>query len=99
MPRGRGLPTAAAGGAARRIGAGQFIAQLEGFQHDGAAAELAQAQGGGEDTTEETAEEDERGEEEEEAVAPRDVRLLQSGTRAGFERAGLAGHLLAHRLR
>lgn len=39
----QGLPRTAAGGAAGRIVAGHLITQLEGVQHDGPAAELAQA--------------------------------------------------------
>lgn len=93
----QGLPRTAAGGAARRIVVGHLIAQLEGLQRDGASAELAQAQGGGGDTTQEAAREDERGKDKEGAVA-RHVCLRDGGTRAGRERAGLAGHLLTHRL-
>lgn len=96
VSRAQGLPRTAAGGAARRIVVGHLVAQLEGLQRDGAAAELAQAQGGG-DTTQEAAREDERGEDKEGAVA-RHVCLRDGGTRAGRERAGLAGHLLTHRL-
>lgn len=98
VPRQQGLPNTAAARAAHRISVGHVIAQLEGVQHDGAAAELAQAQGDGEDATQEAAEEDERGKEKEETVAPRHVRPRDGGTRARFQRAGLAGHLLIHRL-
>lgn len=103
VSRAQGLPRTAAGGAARQILVGHLIAQLEGLQRDGASAELAQAQDGVVvvvvvvDTTQEAAREDERGKDKEGAVA-RHVCLRDGGTGAGRERAGLAGHLLAHRL-
>lgn len=94
MPRAGGLPGAAAGGAPHGILTGHFVAELESLQHDGTPAELAQPEGGhGENSTEETVEKGESGEDKEEPAAPGPAQ-----ERAGRERPGPAGRLLANRL-